>query len=381
MNSPSRLIRYALVLSAMLVGSAVAQDAGGIVVYNAQHDTLAKEWTAAFTAETGIKVTLRKGSDLEFANQIVAEGEQSPADVFLTENSPAMDLVNAAGLFAPVDAETLAQVPEAYRPSDGKWVGIAARSTVFVYDKTKLTEDKLPKSIFDLSDPSWKGRWAASPSGRRFPGDRRRHAGAQGRRGDRGLAEGDEGKRHRLSRQQQCDEGRQQPRGRRRASSTTTTTSTIRPRPARTAATSRRTISATRTRARLSASRAAACWPRASSQGGSAGLSQMDHRQRRPERFCAKALRMNMQSAMARPRTPSLEPLDKLAGAAGRSVEARLQDRDAADDRGGPALGCRSNHELPANGHVVSQPESSHNPPVHYRADASEQRCAGSRSR
>lgn len=145
----------------------MAQDEG-IVVYNAQHDTLAKEWSAAFTAETGIKVTLRKGSDLEFANQIVAEGDQSPADVFLTENSPAMDLVNAAGLFAPVDAETLAQVPQAYRPADGKWIGIAARSTVFAYDKTKLTPDKLPKSILDLADPSWKGRWGASPSGADF---------------------------------------------------------------------------------------------------------------------------------------------------------------------------------------------------------------------
>jgi len=145
----------------------MAQDEG-IVVYNAQHDTLAKEWSAAFTAETGIKVTLRKGSDLEFANQIVAEGDQSPADVFLTENSPAMDLVNAAGLFAPVDAETLAQVPQAYRPADGKWIGIAARSTVFAYDKTKLTPDKLPKSLLDLADPSWKGRWGASPSGADF---------------------------------------------------------------------------------------------------------------------------------------------------------------------------------------------------------------------
>jgi len=157
-----------LALGLAICGTAQAQDGEGIIVYNAQHDSLAKEWTAAFTAETGIKVTLRKGSDLDMANQIVAEGTQSPADVFLTENSPAMDVVNAAGLFAPVDADTLQQVPEAYRPADGKWVGIAARATVFVYDKTKLTEDKLPKSILDLADPSWKGRWAASPSGADF---------------------------------------------------------------------------------------------------------------------------------------------------------------------------------------------------------------------
>jgi iron(III) transport system substrate-binding protein len=158
----------ALTLGVAFGAPALAQDGEGIVVYNAQHDTLVKEWTAAFTAETGIKVTLRKGSDLDMANQIVAEGAQSPADVFLTENSPAMDMVNAAGLFAPVDADTLAQVPAAYRPADGKWVGIAARATVFVYDKTKLAEDKLPKSILDLADASWKGRWAASPSGADF---------------------------------------------------------------------------------------------------------------------------------------------------------------------------------------------------------------------
>lgn len=146
----------------------LAQDADGIVVYNAQHESLTNEWAEAFTKETGIKVTVRKGSDTEFGNQIVAEGAASPADVFLTENSPAMALVDNAGLFAPVDADTLAQVPEAYRPANGHWVGIAARSTVFAYDKTKLTEDKLPKSLLDLADTSWKGRWAASPAGADF---------------------------------------------------------------------------------------------------------------------------------------------------------------------------------------------------------------------
>ncbi|WP_054313737.1 iron ABC transporter substrate-binding protein [Mesorhizobium sp. 1M-11] len=147
---------------------AMAADDDGIVVYNAQHESLAKEWAEAFTKETGIKVTLRNGGDSEFSNQIVAEGKASPADVFLTENSPAMALVDAAGLFAPIDADTLALVPEQYRPSDGKWVGIAARSTVFVYNKDKLKEDQLPKSLLDLADASWKGRWGASPSGADF---------------------------------------------------------------------------------------------------------------------------------------------------------------------------------------------------------------------
>ncbi|MBZ9804164.1 iron ABC transporter substrate-binding protein [Mesorhizobium sp. ES1-6] len=168
MKSPFlALASVAALAISLAAGPATAEDAG-IIVYNAQHESLAKEWAEGFTKETGIKVTLRNGGDSDFSNQIVAEGGSSPADVFLTENSPAMALVEAAGLFAPVDAGTLAQVPQDYQPSSGKWVGVAARSTVFAYNKDKLKEDQLPKSLLDLADPSWKGRWAASPSGADF---------------------------------------------------------------------------------------------------------------------------------------------------------------------------------------------------------------------
>ncbi len=157
-----------LLAATTLASGANAQDAEGIVVYNAQHEGLGNAWVEGFTKETGIKVTVRKGSDTQFANQLIQEGDASPADVFLTENSPAMALVDGAGLFAPVDKETLDQVPAEYRPADGRWTGIAARTTVFAYDKTKLTEDKLPKSMLDLADPAWKGRWGASPAGADF---------------------------------------------------------------------------------------------------------------------------------------------------------------------------------------------------------------------
>ena len=117
----------------------------GIVVYNAQHASLTQAWADGFSRETGIKVTLRNGSDTELGNQLVQEGAASPADVFLTENSPAMALVDGAGLFAPLDAATTEQVAPSYRPAHGRWVGIAARSTVFVYRKTRFTPAQLPK--------------------------------------------------------------------------------------------------------------------------------------------------------------------------------------------------------------------------------------------
>mgnify|MGYP002765380632 FL=1 len=148
--------------------SVAADNSEGIVVYNAQHENLVKSWVDGFTKETGIKVTLRNGDDSELGNQLVQEGSASPADVFLTENSPSMVLVDNANLFALLDAETLKQVPAEYRPAHGRWIGIAARSTVFVYNPAKLSEQQLPKSLMDLAKPEWKGRWAASPSGADF---------------------------------------------------------------------------------------------------------------------------------------------------------------------------------------------------------------------
>jgi iron(III) transport system substrate-binding protein len=168
-----RLPTFAAACAAMLAlalpGRLQAQPAAeGITVYNAQHVSLTKEWAEAFTRETGIRVTLRNGSDTELGNQIVQEGAASPADLFLTENSPSMALVDNAGLFAPLDPATLALVPAAYRPAHGRWIGIAARSTVFAYNTTKLTEAQLPRSIMDLARPEWRGRWAASPTGADF---------------------------------------------------------------------------------------------------------------------------------------------------------------------------------------------------------------------
>ncbi len=145
---------------------AVGTGSGGIVVYNAQHENLTQAWAEEFTKETGIAVEMRNGSDNELGNQLVAEGSGSPADVFLTENSPGMNIVEKAGLFAPVDAATAAQVPAKFNPSTGNWVGIAARSTVFVYNPDLLPESELPSSIMDLKDPAWAVSGPPPPAAR-----------------------------------------------------------------------------------------------------------------------------------------------------------------------------------------------------------------------
>lgn len=158
-----------IVLVVALGGAACSQDDGPkLVIYNAQHEQLLEEIAPKFEKKTGIEVELRNGSDSELAAQLIQEGEASPADVFLTENTPAMSAVERAGLLAPLDAAATTPIPEQYRPASGLWTGFVARSTVLVYNPSLISEDDLPASILDLATPEWKGKVSFSPTGADF---------------------------------------------------------------------------------------------------------------------------------------------------------------------------------------------------------------------
>ena len=149
-------------------GGGESSDEPALVIYNAQHEELIDVVAKAFEKKTGIEVQLRNGSDLELGSQLATEGDASPADVFLTENSPAMTLVDSKDLFAKLNQTTLDRIPEQFRPEDGQWTGFAARSTVLVYNTEQVSTDQLPSSIMDLAKPAWKDRISFSPTGADF---------------------------------------------------------------------------------------------------------------------------------------------------------------------------------------------------------------------
>lgn len=145
-----------------------ASDSATLTVYSAQHQELTDAWAKAFQDKTGVKVQVRSGKDSSMGAQIVQEGSRSPADVFLTENSPAMTTVQDADLLAPVDPATIAQVEPTAVPSTRTWVGIAARSTVLIYNPEQISAAQLPTSLMDLAEPRFAGKWGAAAGGADF---------------------------------------------------------------------------------------------------------------------------------------------------------------------------------------------------------------------
>jgi iron(III) transport system substrate-binding protein len=154
----------ALVLTGAAVGDARAADTTTLTLYSAQHHQMIDLLVDTFTKQTGIKVRVHSGEAPEIANQIAEEGARSPADVFFTENSPELTLLDEKGLLAKIDASTLAQVAAKYSAADGKWVGVLARENVLAFNPTMIKESELPASLLDLAKPQWKGKVAIAPS-------------------------------------------------------------------------------------------------------------------------------------------------------------------------------------------------------------------------
>ncbi len=158
-----------LAVAALILGNLAAHPAAAagptvLTLYSAQHHQMVDLLTQTFTKQTGIQVRVHSGEAPEIANQIAQEGTQSPADVYFTENSPELTLLDEKGLLAKVDPSTLAQVPAKYSAADGSWVGVLARENVLAFNPSMIQESQLPASLLDLAKPEWKGKVAIAPS-------------------------------------------------------------------------------------------------------------------------------------------------------------------------------------------------------------------------
>jgi iron(III) transport system substrate-binding protein len=117
-----------------------------------------------FKRRTGIDVKLRSSDEASLANQVLREGSASPADVFVAENPPALTVLERKGLFAPVDASTLAKTPARLNDPEHQWVAVSARSAVLAYNTDALKPSQLPSALQDLAGSAWDRKIGFAPT-------------------------------------------------------------------------------------------------------------------------------------------------------------------------------------------------------------------------
>jgi iron(III) transport system substrate-binding protein len=152
-----RLIMIILA-SAMLcvnAGMALAQE---LVVYSGRGERLIKPVLDEFTKKRGIKITLHSAGTVELLNKLLAEGDRTPADVYLTVDAGTLERARIAGLLQPIKSDVITKnIPAQMRASDNSWTGLSLRMRVIAYNPQKVKSEEI-KTFESLTDPKWKGR-------------------------------------------------------------------------------------------------------------------------------------------------------------------------------------------------------------------------------
>ena len=136
------------------------EDDADIHVYSARHYDLEQAFEE-FTEETGLEVEFLYGDDAELLERLKSEGEDTPADVFMTVDAGMLWNAAESGELAAIDSSSIEDaVPEDLRDPEGRWTGLAMRARTVMYnpDAVDPAEFDPVDTYAGLGDPKWRGR-------------------------------------------------------------------------------------------------------------------------------------------------------------------------------------------------------------------------------
>jgi iron(III) transport system substrate-binding protein len=147
---------------------AAADADGPLTVYSGRSEELVGEVLDGFTDATGIELDVRYGDTAELAATIINEGDATPADVYYGQDAGALGALQDEGLLATLPDELLDLVDPTFASTTGEWVGVTGRVRVLAYNTDTMTEEEVPDSVLDLTDPEWSGRVSWAPTNGSF---------------------------------------------------------------------------------------------------------------------------------------------------------------------------------------------------------------------
>ncbi len=135
-----------------------------VVIYTSLDKVYSQPVLKAFEEETGIRVLDVYDSEATkttgLVNRLIAEKDSPRADVFWNSETGRTIVLKRKGVLAPYQSPSATEIPAGFRDPQGYWAGFAARCRVLIYNKNMLKTEDLPKSIFELTEPKWRGKVA-----------------------------------------------------------------------------------------------------------------------------------------------------------------------------------------------------------------------------
>lgn len=135
-----------------------------VTVYVSTDRVFSEPVLREYQRRSGVKVNAvydtEETKSTGLANRLLAEKARPQADVFWS-NEPVRTLVlKSRGVLAAYRSPSAEGIPAALIDPDGYWTGFSARMRVIAYNTKTVARKDAPQSIFDLSDPKWKGQVA-----------------------------------------------------------------------------------------------------------------------------------------------------------------------------------------------------------------------------
>jgi iron(III) transport system substrate-binding protein len=153
-----------VLLAVVACGGDGEAEEGPLVVYSGRSEELVAPLIEDFEAGSGMDVEVRFGDSGELAATLLAEGEDTEADVFFAQDPASLGA--AAELMGELPESTLGLVDAKYRDTGGRWVGTSGRVRVVVYNTG--SDVPLPQTIDDTVGPDWAGQLGVAPTNGSF---------------------------------------------------------------------------------------------------------------------------------------------------------------------------------------------------------------------
>lgn len=163
--STEELVPTAAPVTETATEASAAEVSGDLVIYSGRTEPLLQPVIDAFKANyPNVNVLLKAGSNSELANALLEEQANPQADVFITTELFTIQSLAQEGIlqsYVPAGAD---QFPAEFLGPDHLWTGLTRRARVIMYNTDLVSQEELPTSIFDLTDPKWQGQIAAAGS-------------------------------------------------------------------------------------------------------------------------------------------------------------------------------------------------------------------------